>query len=421
MYPAASIDKMAFMIYKYEKSLKNIQFGHSHNLKKVKMETKTFIETWNARIADFAAAAGKTPEEIENALKTLVGVPSEDALGILSDPSSLSDDDLKNSLVGELKIPIGVFKKHLSKLRGPQTIAAPVEERAPSFDILPSVPEDESFIASLKVGGVLKVGSLEVMSAVKAAIANKVNLFGLPEIIKEKMEKFAEEQEEPVTKEYFELQKLVTSRSYAEVLSVLGVEGNFMTEARKKQFLQKLNQYLWSSLHQFNVMLMGWQESWMASVSNPAAMMSMMMMGTMGKPGAALPPGMMQPPETAGLHDESEAVIDSINKVFAGVGIPVARALAYDATRIKGVIENPSLPAAVGATNKDQMLKMLGMTVGADYVRLERNITRYTLAIMKYPEITVPNEDYAYLGAMIQLGNTIPWDKLEGTGIGRSL
>jgi len=141
-------------------------------------------------------------------------------------------------------------------------------------------------------------------------------------------------------------------------------------------------------------------------------------MGQMGKAGAMMPPGMMAPPETAGLHDEAEAVINSINKVFGGFGIPVAKALAYDATRIKNVLENPGLPAAIGVTTREQMLKTLGLSVGADYVRLERNITRFTLAIMEFPKITVPNEEYAYLGAMIQLGATIPWDKLEGSGIG---
>jgi hypothetical protein len=115
-------------------------------------------------------------------------------------------------------------------------------------------------------------------------------------------------------------------------------------------------------------------------------------------------------------------VINSINKVFAGVGIPVAKALAYDATRIKGVLENPALPAAVGAPNRDQMLRQLKLGVSADYVRLERNITRFTLGIMEFKKITVPNEEYSYLGAMLQLGLTIPWDKLGNkAGIGAKL
>jgi hypothetical protein len=129
-----------------------------------------------------------------------------------------------------------------------------------------------------------------------------------------------------------------------------------------------------------------------------------------------MPPGMLQPPETAGLRDEAEAVIDKINKVFAGVGIPVARALAYDATRIKGILEDPTLPAAMGVTSREQMLRALGVEVGSDYVRLERNVTRYALAIMELPKVSSGNEEYGYLGAMLQLGAQIPWDKLSKGG-----
>lgn len=384
------------------------------------MEDNSAILAWQDRVRAFATSVNKNPEDITKALATLTGEPSDDALSILSDPASISDEDLKNLLVnGDMKIPLGVFNKHLTKLRGPKVVV--IEDRTPagaSFDILPPVPEDSSFLESLKVGGVLKVGSTEVLSAVKAAIANKLHIFDLPDVIKKKMEAFAEEQDEPVGKDYFELQKLVTRRSYAEVLSVLGVEGSFMSLARQNKFLQKLDENLWSALRGFQTQLVAWQDTWTAGVSNPAAMMSLMMMGQMGKSGVVMPAGMMQPPETSGLHDEAEAVINSINKTFAGLGIPVARALAYDATNIKGILENPALPAALGFATREIMLKGLGITVGADYVRMERNITRYTLSIMEFPKVTVPNEEYAYLGAMIQLGATIPWDKLESKGIG---
>lgn len=383
------------------------------------MEFNSTPQAWQDRVGGFATSVGKSPEEITAALITLTGEPSDDAVSILADSAAVSDSDLKDLfVVGDLKIPSGVFNKHVSKLRGPQPVL--IEERAvagPSFDILPSVPEDSSFLESLKVGGVLKVGSTEVLSAVKAGIANRLHIFDLPDIIKKKMEAFAEEQDEPVGKDYFDLQKLVASRSYAEVLSVLGVEGNFMSPARQNKFLQKLDENLWGALRGFQTQLAAWQETWMAGMNSPAAM-SMMMMGQLGKTGVPLPTGMLQPPETSGLHDEAEAVINSINKTFAGLGIPVARALAYDATRIKGVLENPALPGALGYATREIMLKGLGITVGADYVRLERNITRYTLAIMEFPKVTVPNEEYAYLGALIQLGATIPWDKLEGGGIG---
>jgi hypothetical protein len=388
------------------------------------------LETgWDKRIAAFATAVNKQPADITTALIPLVGDAGDSALSVLSDPTAVTDDDLRGVLVNEgPKIPLGVFRKNLVVLRGPAPLPTSVSGdgvSGASFDILPSIPDDTSFIASLKVGGEPKVDGTTVISAVKAAIASRIGLFEIPGQILVKMEAHAESLDEPVAASYFELRKLVATRSYAEVLSALGVEGTFMSEAKKTSFLGKLDTGLWVALQGFHEQLVGWQQAWMAGAANPAAMMSLMMMGQAGH-GGAMPPGMLQPPETASLHDSAESVVNSVNRVFAGVGIPVARALAYDATRIKGVLDNPNLPAAVGAMNKEQMLKLLGVAVAADLVRLERNIARYALAVIEFGKVTVPNEELAYLAAMFQLGATIPWEKLlsgefapgGGAGIG---
>lgn len=367
--------------------------------------------TWDEQVGNFAKAVGKNIDDINNALSPLTGTPGDEALEVLSDPASLSDDDLRSALVGPgPNIPLGVFRKHLSILRGPaKEVAVPEFSGSnPSFDLLPSVPDDESFTNALKAGGVLKIGSTSVLSAVKAAIAQKAKLFDFPDIAKKKMEQVAEELEEPAGEEYFKLQKMITTRNYADVLSVLGVEGSFMTESRKKDFFAKLEKNLWNSVREFDALLHQWYEGWVATAANPAAMMSVLLMG---KGGASLPP-MMQAPETDGIRDEAERVVNTINKVFSGVGIQVSAALAYDATRIKGILENPALPAATGYTTKEQMLKGLGMAVSADYPRLERNLAKYILGIMELPNITAPNQELQYLAALVQLGNTIQWEKL---------
>lgn len=325
-----------------------------------------------------------------------------------------------------MKIPSAKFNAHLQKLRGkPVVVEATIPAAtATAYDaVLPNVLDDESFIAALKIGGELKVNPTSVLSAIKAAIADKLGFFNLPKSIKEKMEKYAESIDEPVSPEFFKLQKLVTTKNYADVLNALGVEGQFMNDARQNAFLRKLDVNLWNSLKGFYDQLVQYQNAWMAGVNNPGAMMAMIALGQSNADmGGVLPPGIMSPPDTAGLHDEAEGVITSINKVFAGVGVPVANALGYEATRIKQVLENPALPASLGAVNRDQMLKSLGVAVGADYVRLERNITRFTLAIMEFPNITDPRKESAYIVAMMQIGATISWDKLGlSSGLGSKL
>ncbi|MFA7193457.1 MAG: hypothetical protein WC087_00885 [Candidatus Paceibacterota bacterium] len=378
---------------------------------------------WDERIKSFSDAVGKSPEEVGNALKGLVGEPGPAALDVLSDSTSVEDGDLKVALVdGGPMIPLGVFRKNLPKLRGPQRIVVADTPTGMTFDVLPTVPDDASFLEMLKVGGVLRPEKAEVISAIKAALASKCGLFDLPKNIIERMEKFAEDQDEPVGLSFYELRKIVVSRSYAEVLSVLGIEGSFVSEPRKNAFLRKVDENLWNEIESFYQRLFSWNESWAGS-ANPAMAMSMYFQSQATGNKVLMPPGMMAPPETSGVRDAAESVIDQINKVFSGVGVPIARALAYDATRVKGILENPSLPASIGATSREQMLKMLGADVNSDYVRLERNLTRFTLAIMELPNLPSGSEEISYLMAMYQLGAMIPWDKLSNdagrAGIGR--
>ena len=116
----------------------------------------------------------------------------------------------------------------------------------------------------------------------------------------------------------------------------------------------------------------------MQGAANP----TMMMMALMGGNAGALPPGLMQAPDTAVLRDAADAVKDSVNKVFAGTGVQIASALAYEAAEIKKSLEDPRLPAMIGVAYREQMLKKLGVAVPATYPRLETNLTKYILGVM---------------------------------------
>ena len=129
-----------------------------------------------------------------------------------------------------------------------------------------------------------------------------------------------------------------------------------------------------------------------------------------------MPPGMIQPPSTDPLRDSAESVITGINRIFAGTGIPVAMALAYDAQQIRRALENPSLPVQVGAANREQMLRKLGVAVTSDYPRLEQNLKQYTLGVIELPNVTAGQTEMAFVAALYQLGSQIPWDKLRGNG-----
>jgi hypothetical protein len=123
---------------------------------------------------------------------------------------------------------------------------------------------------------------------------------------------------------------------------------------------------------------------------------------------------MMSPPDTGALRDSAEAVNDNINRIFRGTGVQISAALAYEANRIKETLQTPNLPTLVGAPNREQMLKKLGVSVPATYPRLEQNLTKFVLGIIKASDQPAGDEELRYFGALFMLGSQIEWNLLDG-------
>jgi len=370
-------------------------------------------DAWTTFITPFCTTTGKTVDEANTALKHLIGDPGEEAISLLQDEALTPFEDIKAQFEGVPSAKLKLAVRNLRKVEEAATVAASQFSAPASFDTLPVVPDDGAWIEMLKTGGILKVSQGVVISGIRAGLANRTGLFDLPKLLSSRMEEHAEELEEPVTDEFYKLRNMLTKRSYADIFSAMeNVDGTFASQAKKTALLNRCDVMLWPALSGFQGQLQGWTESWQAGMNSPGMMMTAIAaMATGGN--AAMPPGMMQPPPTDTLRDAADGVVDSINRMFAGTGIPVAMALAYDAKCIKDVVENSSLPTLVGAANREQMLKMLGVNVSADYVRLERNLTRFVLGIMELPKLTAGNEEIAYITSLLMLGSQIPWDKLS--------
>jgi hypothetical protein len=347
---------------------------------------------------------------------TIEKIKLELGVATVDDLATLTEDDLV--AVGMKKIPARRLKGALAPARSASAAAETVAAGAfaASFDtVLPTVPVDSSYLEALRTGGVLKVDQSTVMSAIRAAHAQRAGLYTIPKKLADMMEKFADTNEEQVDPEYFKIREQLTRRSYAELFAAIpGLNGNYVTEERKKQLFDRLDQNFWPAVEAFYGQLKSWQEAWMQGASNPAMMMSAVLAASGG--GMAMPPGMMQPPDTGVLRDHADAVADAVNRAFAGTGVQIAAALAYDATKIKETLENPRLPALTGAANRDQMLRQLGVAVSATYPRMELNLTRFVLSVMQVKDQPAGNEELSYFSALCMLGSQIPWADLGAGG-----
>jgi hypothetical protein len=370
--------------------------------------------TWDDYIGPFAAAIGTTREDVTERLQALVGEPGREAIEALQNEEYTPFPDIQAVLNN---VPSARLRKAVAENLRAKAGSAPAEPFSPrtnlsldsSLGILPSVPDDASLLAQLKANPSLKVSQSTIILAVRAALAERCGYFQVPILLVDRMEQYAEALDEPVSEEFYKLRKLVTQRNYAEIYEgIPGIDGNFVSQKRRDVFLSRLEALLWPALSSFQTQLKAWGESWQQGVMSPATSMALLMGGVNRE---SLPPGMMQPPPTDSLRDAADAVSIQINKVFAGVGVPVVLALGYDSLKIKEMLDNPDLPGQIGTANRDQMLRMLNVTVTPDYARLEENLVRYLLAILRYP--TVPADaELGFLTALSMLGGQIPWDKL---------
>jgi len=357
---------------------------------------------------------------------------TEEQVGKLADEGVTSEGDMQMLSSEEIKTYSGcgaIVSKKVSAafVSAPKVVSdAPTAVSTATFDVLPAVPTDENWLAALKVGGVLKFSANTVIGTVSAALASRVGLYDLPKKIGDLMERHSESLEEPVSEDYFAMQAMLTRRGYAEIFAAMpGVDGRYATEARKAALLRRVDERLWGSLSSFQVQLKAWVDAWQQSqamaFSNIGALIGAFQ-------GVAVP-NLNAPPPADSLRDAADGVVNSINYVFAGAGLPVAMALAYDAQQIRKVLENSSLPAQVGAANREQMLRMLSVAVSSDYPRLERNLKQYALGIIELQNVTAGQAELQYLISLFQLGQMIDWSRLNptvpsspvrrGAGIGR--
>ncbi len=329
------------------------------------------------------------------------------ALGVdtVADLSLLTADDLVGAGLKLVKA-----RKLLDAVKPPEPVVAEVDVAvAANFEALPSVPDDGSWLDMLKTGGVLKVDQSTIISTIRAALAQRVGLFNVPAKLAEAMEEFADRNDEPVDPSFFKLRKQLTKRSYAEVFEAIeGLDGTFVTEARKKELFKRMDQNFWPALLSFQNHLNSWYDTWVQSMANPQLFMAALAKGQ----GVVLPPGMSGAPPADALRDAADAVADAVNRVFAGTGVPVASAMAYDAVQIRKSLEDPRVPALIGAANRDQMLKQLGVSVPATYPRLETNLTRFVISVVDAKNQAAGVEEQTYFGALYLLGTQIDWTQL---------
>lgn len=288
------------------------------------------------------------------------------------------------------------------------TAVASTMMRSQLATLLPTVPSDESWLSSLKTGGILKVDESTYIAAIRAALADRAGLYDVPKTLVKQMEAYALEMEEPVSPTYYSIRKALTRRNYGDIFAAIdGCDGTTITDAKRNELLRRVDKTLWPAIAKSYFTLDAWYKNYKDSFADPSMMFAILAGGLAG---AASTP-VTTAPDTAPVRDASETMVTAINRVFAGEGVQVASAMAYEAKEILRTLDIPTLPAMTGAPNREQMLKKIGTSVTSDYVRLEQNLVKYVLSYIKFAG-TTSDVEVDYLIALWQLGSQIRWSEL---------
>ncbi|MDO4507804.1 MAG: hypothetical protein Q4B65_00190 [Candidatus Saccharibacteria bacterium] len=388
------------------------------NTKKTPEELAKTESTGTETVTSGEAPAGTsvTPDlKLEEFLKKYGGGSTEN-LYALSELGVESVDDLADLTAEELVktgLKLVQARKLLKELKGegkaPEAapkISTPAPIASINMDsVLPAVPDDGSWLASLKSGGILKVSDTTYLSAIRAALASRCGLYAVSDKLLKKLEDHAKSLDEPVGSDYYQIRKMIARRSYAEIFETIeGIDGNFATKERRNEFLASLDDILWPAIKKAWNDLDAWYESARALMSDPGAFVAALNGQNLGGLGLTMPP-------FDNINSACDNLKDDINKVFRGAALPVSAALAYDAHKINEVLANSALPAQIGASNRDQMLKMLDLNINSSYVRQEQCIIRFVLSFIKFNDDAIGSETQ-YLNALWQLGRQIDWESL---------
>lgn len=375
------------------------------------------------------ATAATTPDDELKALLVKYGVKDTDAalqklqeFGVetVEDLKALSDQELCQA--GFSLVKARNLLKELNNAPAPaeHATAAPIATTGigraimPMFGManLPEVPSEEAWLSGLKVDGILKCNQGTYISAVRASIADSMDVRQLPKRLCEMMKEYAEENDEPVPELYWELRKQAKQRDYADIFAAIGGESN-VTDADRKTLVNRMKQLVWPAAGNCYIQLQGWAKI-LNSCYNPLVVAVENVYG-----GNAVTPSMGTIPDVAPIRDSADDLRNAINRALSGVGPTAAAAMACDYTRAKKTLSDPRLPAYVGVSGKEQLFKKLGIDVGSSLIRTENDLVQFILGMVLSDERASADNEVAYFFTLHNLGARINWGGL-GISVGNN-
>jgi len=360
---------------------------------------------WSEKVGAFAATIGLPPEAVSAEFKRETGDESDASAALLSDPDVMSAVVITNLMSNLTPVPGAKLRAAIKALHArPVMIVVPTSDNGAAtvrgVSLLPTVGDDESILALLRVGGVAKMSDADAIAAIRGAYTRAVGVTKILPKLLGKMLAHSVSLDEPVGPVYLKLRKASKRRQYTDVLEAFDGAITSVPEEEKQSFLDKVDS-LWPALAAFQQQLEAYRQLYKDESGDVASILVAIRTGMAG----------VEMPNPSQVVASARGTIDRFNRVFGGLGIPTARTIAKDLTEEAKLLRDPELPGSVGAGSFEEMIKKLEIAVPSDVRQTEIDIANFVLGMLKLPEQPT-NRQPEYILELQRLGKPIPFGTL---------
>lgn len=268
--------------------------------------------------------------------------------------------------------------------------------------LLPALPDNASLLDQLRIGGVAKFSNADAVTAIRGSFVRLSGVDRILPVLTDAVLKHAEAMDEPAPELYFRLRKARSRRDYRDVLAAFDGAITSVPERDKEAFLAKIDT-LWPVLSGFQNQLDGYRQLHKDEAGDISNLVVVLQSGMGG----------IEYPDPMPIVSAARAVIDRLNRVFSGLGIPAARTIGKDLVEDGELLRDPSLPGLIGAGSFDEMIKKLELSVPSDAGDQERQIASFVLGILELPKQTADVLPQ-YILALQRRGKPIMWPSVGG-------
>jgi hypothetical protein len=279
---------------------------------------------------------------------------------------------------------------------------------AAAAPLLAQVPADGALLRLFREDTTLQVTPEDLASAARLSLAQRWGIEALEERVAARIEAWALEQEKPCPPLFYELEREIARSRHAGVLAAMDLPGTFVTEARQRALLSRLLD-LWRGLQAFDQALTEWNGQWTARARHPHNFLQSLAQ-VIHQP-QALAQAQADAPDAGPVLDAHQRLLRTLHRVYAGAGVVVARSLGEQLTRWTRLLQDPRLQPAIGAQDRDDMLRRLGVQIPAEAPRSEEAAIQYLLSAAGLADVPADRLP-ATLLALHELSARVPWTVL---------